>query len=84
MARNKIEDCRDLLYETMERLLDEQNPLEVARAKAIGDVAKQIISSAKIEADFRLNALKLAGEMGVEAQVVLTEFTQKVLGNGIS
>jgi hypothetical protein len=49
--RNKIEDLRNLLFETVERLLDEDNPMEVSRAKAIADVAGVIVDSAKVEVD---------------------------------
>lgn len=52
MAKNKIEDLRDHLFATLESLRDEENPMDINRAKAIADVAKEIISSAKVEIDF--------------------------------
>lgn len=52
MARNKMEDLRDHLFETIERLKDEDEPMEIDRAKAIGKVADSIIESAKVEVDF--------------------------------
>lgn len=51
MPRNKVTDLRNHLFETLEALKDEQQPLDVARAKAICDVAQTIINSAKVEVD---------------------------------
>ena len=48
-AKNKINDLRDHLFETLEALRDEDKPMDIARAKAVADVAKQIIESAKVE-----------------------------------
>ena len=55
MARNKIEDLRDHLFETLERLKDDEKPMEIARAQAIADVGRVIVDSAKVEVAF-LNA----------------------------
>lgn len=52
MARNKISDLRDHLFETLEALKDEEKPMEIARAKAIAEVAGVVIESAKVEVDF--------------------------------
>lgn len=51
MARNKISDLRDHLFETIERLKDKEKPMDLARAKAISDVAQTIINVAKVEVD---------------------------------
>lgn len=51
MARNKLSDLRDVLFETLERLRDEENPLDIERAKAINLTAQTLISSAKVEVD---------------------------------
>lgn len=51
MAKNKINDLRDHLFETIEALKDEEKPMAVDRAKAICEVAAQIINSAKVEVD---------------------------------
>jgi len=48
-TKNKITDLRNHLFETLEALKDEDKPMEVQRAKAIADVAKAIIDSAKVE-----------------------------------
>lgn len=57
--KNKIEDLRNHLFAQLERLGDDaemKNPLirerEIARAKAISEVSKVIVDSAKAETDF--------------------------------
>lgn len=57
--KNKIEDLRDHLFATLEALQDEDNPMDLDRAKAISDVAQTVINSAKVEVDF----LKSTGAM---------------------
>lgn len=58
MARNKIGDLRDHLFEVIELLKDNEKNLEdesvmsVAKANAIAKVAQTIINSAKLEIDF--------------------------------
>lgn len=52
MPKNKIEDLRNLLFETMERLMDDENPMDIDRAEAIGKTAQVIVNSAKVEVDF--------------------------------
>jgi len=49
MAKNKLSDLRDHLFETLERLKDDDKPMDIARAKAIADVAQTIINSATVE-----------------------------------
>ena len=51
MAKNKISDLRDHLFETIEALKDKDQPMDLARAKAISDVAQTIINVAKVEVD---------------------------------
>ena len=51
MAKNKISDLRDHLFETLEALKDPDNPMDVERAKAISDVAQVLINTAKVEVD---------------------------------
>lgn len=52
MAKNKITDLRDHLFETLEALKDTDKPMEIDRAKAIADVARVIVDSAKVEVQF--------------------------------
>ena len=58
MAKNKLRDLRDHLFETIEALKDEDEPMEVERAKAISGVAQALIASAKVELQF----LELTGQ----------------------
>ena len=50
--KNKIEDLRNHLFETIEKLLDDDNPMDVARAKAVSEAAQTVINSAKVEVEF--------------------------------
>ena len=62
MARNKIEDLRNLLFEQIEKLMDNESDTEkeTARAEAIANLASVIVNSAKVEIDF----LKMMGNEG--------------------
>lgn len=50
--KNKIEDLRNHLFETLEALKDDEKPMDLGRAKAIADVAQVIVNAAKAEIDF--------------------------------
>lgn len=53
MARNKINDLRNHLFEVIEMLKDdEQNLMTIEKAKAIVDVSQAIINTAKVEVDY--------------------------------
>jgi hypothetical protein len=58
-VKNKIDDLRNHLFETLEALKDEEKPMDLARARAVADVARVIVDSAKIEVDF----LKVTGAL---------------------
>ena len=49
MPRNKIEDLRNHMFATIESLLDEDNPMDIDRARAVAEVGKVIVESAKAE-----------------------------------
>ena len=49
MARNKIEDLRDHLFEIIEML--KEDDMQIDKAKAIADIAQVIVNSAKVEVD---------------------------------
>lgn len=49
--KNNIDDLRDHLFETIERLKDKDDPMDLQRAKTIADVSQTIINSAKVEID---------------------------------
>lgn len=61
--KNKIEDLRNHLFATLEGLLDESNPMDVDRARAVSEVAKTMIDSAKAETE----RMKLVYDLGVDA-----------------
>jgi hypothetical protein len=50
--KNKLVDLRDHLFATIEALRDTEKPMEIARGKAIAEVAQVIINSAKVEVDY--------------------------------
>lgn len=52
MPRNKIEDLRNLLFETLESLNDKDDPMDLGRADAVAKVSQVLINSAKVEIDF--------------------------------
>jgi hypothetical protein len=60
LAKNKLSDLRDHLFETLEALKDPDKPMDIARAKAIAGVAQTIINSATVE----VKALDAYGQMG--------------------
>ena len=62
--KNRIEDLRDHLFETIELLKDNEKPMDIERAKAIAGVAKVMIDSAKVEVDH----LKVLEGLGVRVQ----------------
>lgn len=53
--KNKIEDLRNHLFEAIEKLMDEEKPMDIERAKAVSEVAQVIINSAKVEVDYMKN-----------------------------
>lgn len=55
--KNKINDLRNHLFETLEALKDTEEPMEIDRARAVADVARVLVDSAKVEVDF----LKVTG-----------------------
>ncbi len=62
-TKNKMTDLRNHLFETLEALKDEEKPMDLARARAISDVAQTIINTAKVEVEF-LNVMN--AESGTE------------------
>ncbi len=57
--KNKIDDLRNHLFETLEALKDKEEPMELDRARAIADVSRVIVDTAKVEVDF----LKVTGAL---------------------
>ncbi len=52
MPKNKIEDLRNALFETIERLMDEDDPMDLDRAESVAKVAQVVVNTAKVEVDF--------------------------------
>lgn len=52
MKKYQITDLRDHLFETIEWLKQDKNPMEIDRAKAIAEVAQIIVNSAKVEVEY--------------------------------
>lgn len=72
--KNKIEDLRDHLFETIEMLKDNDEKvtgMTVEKAKVISHVAGKIIESAKVEVEF----IKAVSDMGTR-EVPTTGFMQ--------
>lgn len=59
MPNNKIDDLRNHLFATLEALADKDDPMDLDRARAVADVAKVIVDSAKVEVQF----LQVTGAM---------------------
>lgn len=58
--KNKIDDLRNHLFATLEALRDEDDPMDIERAKAVAQVAQVLVDSAKVENEF----IKLTGANG--------------------
>ncbi len=50
--KNKIEDLRNHLFAALEGLADPEKPMEIDRARAIADVARVLVDSAKAEVQY--------------------------------
>jgi len=70
MAKNKMSDLRDHLFETLEGLKDKESPMELDRAKAVCQVAQTVINSAKAEVDY----LRAAGELLGQTTDIKSDF----------
>lgn len=53
--RNKIEDLRNHMFEALERLKEAESPeqikQELERSKAVADIGRVLVDSAKVEVD---------------------------------
>lgn len=47
--KNKMIDLRNHLFATLEALQDQEKPMEVDRARAIADVSRVLVDTAKVE-----------------------------------
>jgi hypothetical protein len=60
MENNGIEDLRGLLFDTLRDLRNKEKPMEIERAKAVAEVARELISTARVEVEH----MKIAGGKG--------------------
>lgn len=54
--KNKMTDLRNHLFATLEALQDKDDPMDIDRARAIAEVGKVLVDSAKVEVMF-INAM---------------------------
>lgn len=52
MAKNKISDLQNHLFETIEKLLDKEDSIEVEKAEAIVKVSNAIVETAKLQLQY--------------------------------
>jgi hypothetical protein len=60
MNDNKIDDLRAHLFATLAALRDPEKPMEIDRAKAVAEVARAVIDTAKVEVEY----VKVTGTKG--------------------
>ncbi len=76
--KNKIEDLRNHLFETLEALKDEEKPMDLDRAKTIAEVAKVIVDTSKAEVEY----IKAAGARTTAGFGPEEKFERPQLGAG--
>ena len=76
MKRN-IKGLRDALFDTLEKLNDKDNPLDLDRARTICSVATAITNTAKVEVQF----MKETGA-ALESEFIASDEKPKALPNG--
>lgn len=75
MAKNTMQDLRNHLFETLEKLKDDEKPMDIDRARAICGVAHQLIESAKVE-------VKFIEQTGAQVEHNFFDKNQRQLGAG--
>lgn len=77
MARNKINDLRNHLFEVIEMLKDDEpNSMSIEKAETIAQVAQVIINTGKLETDY------IRATDGIRRTTYQTEFiNQNLLDN---
>lgn len=50
--KNDMNALREELFATLRALRDEDNPMDIARARAISEVSKVLTETAKVEVDY--------------------------------
>lgn len=56
MPKNTIGDLRNLMFETLERLMDEEDEtMTIEKAETVAKVGQVIVNASKVEVDFMKN-----------------------------
>ncbi len=64
MAKNGIKDLRNLMMETIERLIDADDPMDWRTAQAIAAVGNVVVGSAKVQLQItRLSGRQIPDEL---------------------
>lgn len=81
MAKNKMTDLRDHLFDVIERLKnpEEETKMDVPTAKAITEAAQVIINTAKLEIDYMQAVDNMNGAILPSDFVIKTDPEQKKL-----
>ena len=56
--QTNLEDVRTVLMDTLRDLCDRSNPMDIARARAVADVASVMVDTARVENEY----LKITGQ----------------------
>lgn len=51
-TKNDVTELREILFDTIRKLKDKDNPMDIDRAEAINHSAQTIINTAKVEVDY--------------------------------
>lgn len=73
---NKIDDLREILFAQLARLNEDRSPEEIARAKAVRDVAGAITETARVEVDYLRATGANQGSGFIEAETKPREITK--------
>lgn len=50
-TQRNLDGLREALFDTLDRLRDKDNPMDIERAQAINETAQVLINTAKVEVD---------------------------------
>lgn len=78
--KNKMQDLRNHLFATLEALQDPEKPMDIDRARAVSDVAKVLIDSARVEVDF----LKVTGAASGSGFIDATGINGKAIAQQVT
>ncbi len=77
--KNKMEDLRDHLFETIEMLKDPDSGMDIKTAKQIAEIGRVLVDSARVEVDFQRHV----GGIGTNfIEDLRGGETQKTIGSG--